>query len=144
MYEIVDARTQYPLQSAELLQQLAALDRTQARNGFEYRLTVPFRPLAPVSGDRKAMRLVAHALDQVQGAANPAAGSSGVSRPNEEQLLLPGAPVGALGDADQRDAEDAELREHLGRLRELPLAAVDQQDVGRARSRRRARACSAA
>ena len=110
LYEIVDAGTQNPLQAAELLQQLASFHRPQARNGFEYRLAMAFRPLAPVSGDRESMRLVAHALDQVQG--------RGVRRQDnrrvparQEQLLLARAPVGALGDADQGDALDTELVE---------------------------------
>src|SRR5882757_5232109 len=65
LHEIVDAGTQYPLQAAELLQQLASFDGPQARNGFEYRLVMTLRPLAPVSRDRKTVRFVAHALNQM-------------------------------------------------------------------------------
>ena len=68
LYEIVDTGTQNPLQAAELLQQFASLHRAQARNGFEYRLAVAFRPLSPVARNREPMRLVAHALYQMQSA----------------------------------------------------------------------------
>src|SRR5271166_2539659 len=104
-YEVVDARTQYPLQAAELPQQLAPFDRTQARNGLEYRLTMPFRPLAPVSRDRKAMRLVAHPLDHVQ-SGRIRRQDHGRFPVREVELLLPGPPVGTLGDPDQGDAHD--------------------------------------
>src|SRR5271154_3395738 len=65
--EIIDAGTQYPLQAAELLQQLASFHRPQARDGFEYGLAVTLSALAPVPRNRKAMRLVAYALNQMQG-----------------------------------------------------------------------------
>jgi hypothetical protein len=65
LYEIVDAGTQYSLQTAELLQQLASLDGPQARDGFKYRLVVPFRPFAPMARNRETVRLVAHALNQM-------------------------------------------------------------------------------
>src|ERR1700685_2950823 len=67
LHEILDSGTQEPLQAAELLQQLASLDRAQARNGLEYRLAMALRAFATVSGYGETMRLVAHALDQVQG-----------------------------------------------------------------------------
>src|SRR5208282_1525546 len=66
LYEIVDARTQYPLQAAELLQQLASFHRPQARDGFEYRLAVTLSPFAPVSCNCKAVRLVAYTLNQMK------------------------------------------------------------------------------
>src|ERR1017187_364319 len=127
--EIVDTGTQNPLQATELLQQLASLHRAQTRNGFEYRLTVAFSPLSPVSRDRKSMRLVAHALNQMQG--------MGVRRQQnrrvpaqQKQPLLAGAPVGALRDPDQRDSPDTELSKRPVGFGQLPFAAVDQQHVG--------------
>jgi hypothetical protein len=66
--KVVDAGTQYPLQATELFQQLASFDRSQARYGFQDRLAVALGPLAPVSRNRKPMCLVAHALDEMQGA----------------------------------------------------------------------------
>src|SRR5665213_1447812 len=65
--EIVDAGTQYPLKAAELLQQLAPLHRSQARNGFQNRLIVPFGAFFAVSCDRETVCFVTHALNQMQG-----------------------------------------------------------------------------
>src|ERR1039457_385318 len=101
--EIVDTGTQNPLQAAELLQQLASLHRAQARNGFEYRLTVAFSPLSPVSRDGKSMRLVAHALNQMQGMGIRGKQHGRVPA-QQEQLFLAGPAVGALRDTDQRDS----------------------------------------
>src|ERR1700689_345488 len=64
--EIINARTQYPLKAAELLQQLAPLHRSQPRNGFENRLAMTFGALFAMSCDCKAGLFVAHALNQVQ------------------------------------------------------------------------------
>src|SRR5450631_3976777 len=127
--EIVDTGTQNPLQATELLQQLASLHRAQTRNGFEYRLTVAFRPLPPVSCDRKAMRLVAHALDQMQGMGVRGQQNRRVPA-RQVQLLLARAPVRALRDADQRDTADTELSKRLVGFGQLPFAAVDQQYIG--------------
>jgi hypothetical protein len=65
LYEVLNARTQDPLQATELFQQLASFDGPQARNGFKYRLAVTLGPFAPVSRDREAVRFVAHPLNQV-------------------------------------------------------------------------------
>src|SRR5271165_5088490 len=54
--EIVDARSQNALHAAELLQELASLHRTQARDRLEYRLAMALGAPAPVSGDRETMR----------------------------------------------------------------------------------------
>ena len=64
--KIIDAGTEYPLETAELLEQFAPLDRPESRNGFENRLAVAFCALFAVSCDCKTMRLVAHALNEVQ------------------------------------------------------------------------------
>jgi hypothetical protein len=64
--EVIDACTQYSLKAAELLQQLAPLDRSQSRDGFQDRLAVTFGAFSPMPCDRKSMRFVAHALNQVQ------------------------------------------------------------------------------
>src|ERR1700722_1634840 len=126
--EIVDARTQDALHAAELLKQLAPLDRTQARYRLEYRLAVALGAPAAVSGDRKSVGLVAHSLDEVQGARIRR--QQGRNDPIErEQLLLARAAVRALRDPDEPDAGDAELLEHLRRLGQLSFAPVDQQDV---------------
>ena len=55
------------LQPTEVMQQLAALCRTQARHRFEYRLLVATCASTAMPLDGKAVRLVAHSLDQPQG-----------------------------------------------------------------------------
>ena len=64
--EVINAGTQNPLKAAELLQQLAPLDRSQSRYGLEYRLAMSFGAFSAMPRDRKSMRFVAHALNQVQ------------------------------------------------------------------------------
>ena len=65
LYEVLNARTQNPLQAAELFQELASFDGPQARDGFEYRLAMTLGSFAPVSRDRETVRFVAHSLNQV-------------------------------------------------------------------------------
>src|SRR5450631_3118500 len=127
--EIVDAGTQYSLQTTELLQQLTSFDRPQARNGFQYRLVVTLGPCAPVSRDRETMRLVTHALNQMQGT-GVRWQYSGRILAQQEQLLLSGPAIGTFCDANQRDSRDAEFLDHLGCLGQLTLATIDQQHVG--------------
>jgi len=66
LHEIVDARTQYPLQTSEMLQEFASLHGPQTRYRLEDRLAMTFCPFASMSRDRKAVCFVAHALNQVQ------------------------------------------------------------------------------
>src|ERR1700678_2813764 len=63
--EIVDAGTQYSLQSTELLEQLAPFNGTQAWNGLQYRLVVTLGSFAAVSRNGESVCLVAYALNQV-------------------------------------------------------------------------------
>src|ERR1700736_6328549 len=99
LHEIVDAGTQYSLQAAELLQQLASFDGSQARYGLEYGLIVTLRPLAPVSRDREPVRLVRHPLNQMQGTGIRRQ-YSGRLLTQQEQLFLSRPPIGALRHAD--------------------------------------------
>ncbi len=64
--KIGDPCLEHALQPTEVLQQIAALGRPQARDGFEYRLLMAARAFAPMSLDREAVRFVPHALDQAQ------------------------------------------------------------------------------
>src|SRR5262245_4413838 len=64
--KIIHARAQYALQAAELLEELAPPRGAETGDGFQRRFVVPSRAPPPVSGDREAMRLVAHALYEVQ------------------------------------------------------------------------------
>src|ERR1700691_2695840 len=65
LHEIIDAGTQYSLQAAELLQQLAPLDGPQARDGFQNRLVMTLGPFAAMSRNGESMCFVAHPLNQV-------------------------------------------------------------------------------
>ena len=49
----------------------------------------------------------------------------------DEQPLLPGLAVGALGDADERQVAEAELLELPVHFVDLAQSAVDQQQVRR-------------
>src|SRR5580693_5317807 len=126
--EIIDAGTQYPLEAAELLQQLAPLHRPEPRNGFENRLAMTLGALFAVSCDCKTMRFVAHALNQVQCTGVRRQYSRGVLA-QQDQLFLPCPPIYAFGDPDQRDSVDAELLENFGCFGQLALAAVDEQYI---------------
>src|SRR5579862_3422179 len=97
LHKILDSGTQYSLQAAELLQQLASLHRTQARDGLEYRLAMPLRAFATVPRDGEPMRLVAHPLDQMQ---RRRIGRQDRRRvpARQEELFLAGPPVRTLGD----------------------------------------------
>src|ERR1700680_2549313 len=64
LFEVGDAGTHHALQPSEVLQELAPLGRAQPGDGFEDRLVIAASPLAPVPGDREAMRFVADALYQ--------------------------------------------------------------------------------
>ena len=76
--------------------------------------------------DREPVGLVAHLLEQVQ--------RLGVAR-DAHRLRLP-RPVHLLeplGEADHADVLEPELLEHAHRDAELPLAAVDHEQVRRVR-----------
>src|SRR5579871_3184152 len=128
--KVVDARTQDSLQSSELAQQRSALDWPQPRNALEYRLAVALGSLASVTGDSEAMRLIAHALDEMQRAGVRWQDERRIAV-RQEELLLAGPSIGALGDPDERDARYTELLEHARGLCELALPPIDQQHIGR-------------
>src|SRR5882724_9583112 len=64
LFKVGGAGAHHTLQPPEVLQELAPLGGAQSRNGFEDRLVVAAGALAPVTGDREAMRFVADALYQ--------------------------------------------------------------------------------
>ena len=66
LHEIIHARTQYALESPELLEELASACWPETRNRLERGFVVTPRASPAMSGDRKPMRFVADALDQVQ------------------------------------------------------------------------------
>lgn len=62
LLEVSNAGAHDTLQSPEVLEELAALRRTQPRDDFQHRFVVTPRAFAAVAGDREPMRLVADAL----------------------------------------------------------------------------------
>ena len=64
--QVFGASAQYALQAAEMPQQFAPLGRPQTRYGFEDGFLMTARAALAVSGDGKAMRFIAHPLDDAQ------------------------------------------------------------------------------
>ena len=65
--EIRNTGLKNALQTPELAQQCAATLRSKAGNGFETGSPPNLRAALPVPGNRKAVRLIANLLNQVQG-----------------------------------------------------------------------------
>ena len=78
--------------------------------------------------DRKAMRLVAQPLHEVE---NRIAGleHEGQRASGNVKVLAAGVAIGALGDAYQRDVVDTELPHDVLRDLELASAPVDQHEI---------------
>ena len=128
LLEIGHPGTQHAGQTPEVHQQCPAARRAQPRHGLEYRFLKTASAAAPVPGDRKAVRLIADPLQQVE---DGTVGRHGTRHRVAGQMepLLPGSPVGSLGNAQQRQAMALRARQPLLRGTELPRAAVDQQQV---------------
>ena len=77
-----------------------------------------------MEGDGEAMRFVANALDQQQRRIVRGQRDRILVLARVEQLLF-------LRDADGDEIREAELLERRVRRRELPLAAVDQHEIGK-------------
>ena len=80
--------------------------------------------------DREPVRLVAYLLQQVE----PRVVGSQVQDTiavGKYDVFLARLALGSLGDADQPRVVQPLFREHLGRDRDLPLAAVDHEQIGR-------------
>src|SRR5690606_30666999 len=126
--EVADAGVAHALQPTELPQELAPALGAQARDFLERRGSPRLRAPLAVAGDREAVCLVANLLHEMQG--------RGIGRQQDrplpagdEELLLPGLAIASLRDRDHLDPAELELVQHRDGLGELPLAAVDEQDV---------------
>src|SRR5947207_6129705 len=125
--QVFDARAHDAFQPPEPREQLPAAFGAYPRNALQRRRGAPLGASRAVPGDGETMRLVANPLDQMQ---------SGVVRGERHrtlanpQLLEAGLSLRALGDADERDIGEADLRERLFRRAHLSLAAVDENQVG--------------
>src|SRR6185437_11703144 len=130
LLEVRDAGAQYALEAAEMLQQRAPLGWAQARDGLQHRFVVAAGPLTPVSGDREAVRLVAHALDQPR-CWRMRFRYARLGDALHEQAFLAGLAVRTLGHAHERDVAEAEHLQHLVYLADLDQATVDEQQIRR-------------
>src|SRR5262245_57567396 len=109
-------------------QQCALPGWTNAGNFLQPGLAdVALAPL-PVRADREAMRLVAQALNEIEHRIARRQLERRAAR--HEEGLAAGVAVRSLGDSDDREIVDAECRHGLAGGCELPLAAIDQQQIG--------------
>ena len=114
------------------LQQRAAALGAKAGNLLQGGLvTHPGAPLA-MPGDGKAVRLIANLLQQMQG--NGLRGQYDLAHAifpqGEKQGLLPCPAADALGNADELHTGELAFIHHAAGLGQLPLAPVNQQNIG--------------
>ena len=110
------------LDGAEVPDDRAPPHRPDAGKPLEDRLHRARAPLAPVVAERDAVRLVADALEELERGAR-AVEHDRRREPGHEDLLL------ALRERDDRDARQVELLHRGQRRGELPLSAVDDDEV---------------
>src|SRR5262249_23002218 len=113
-----------------MLEQALAPSRSHGGDLLEARSGARLAAPGAVPGDRAAMRLVAHLLDEVQ------RGMVGRKAPRllftrDEELLHPRLALHALRDADHADVVQPQVGHHGTRGIELPDAAVDEDEVRR-------------
>src|SRR5271156_205660 len=113
---------------AEMAQQRLLAARADSVDFIERGAAQGLRSLGAVSTDGKPMRFVAQPLQEIE---------DGVARVERErrsswheEAFPPGIAVRPLRDPDDCDAADAEFFEDTSGDIELPLAAVDQDQIG--------------
>src|SRR6266700_1491781 len=125
--QVLDARADHALQPAEPRQQLPAALDADPGNALQGGGRAAPGAARAVAGDGEAVRLVADPLYQVQASVVGRKPHRALADP---QLLQARLSLSPLGDADQRDVGEAGLRERLFCRFHLPLAAVDEDQVG--------------
>ena len=112
------------LQRAEVLDQGLAAHFTETGYVVEHALDHRLRPPRPVVGDREAVGLVADPLEEVE----PLGGAG-----EDHRVLLVGQPdlLEPLGQAADRDVDDAELAHRRLGGGDLGRPAVDDDEPGR-------------
>src|SRR5579872_3787720 len=128
LLEIGGAGTQYALHATEMLQERPPLRRPETWYGFQHRFVITARALAPMAGDREAMRLVPYPLHEPRGG-RVSLRNAWLGDSVDEQPLLSGPPIRPLGDAHERKIAEPQPGEHLVHQSDLSLAAIDQQQV---------------
>src|SRR6516162_5192254 len=116
------------LERPEMVEQRALASRADAGDFLQPRLADVAPAPDAVRADREAMRLVAQPLDEIE---------HRIARLELERLpagqeegLHPRVPIRAFGDRSERHIDDAERRQRLLRRRQLPAAAVDDDEIG--------------
>src|SRR5262249_47202789 len=108
--------------------QLLAPLRPDAGDPFERGRGAALGAPRPVPGDREAMRLVTDVLDQVQTGMIGRQPQRALADP---ELLEPGLALRTLGDPDEGDVREPDLRDRGPCRTDLALASVDEDCVGR-------------
>src|SRR5438093_5119493 len=109
---------------AERGQQRLAPARSDARDVVELRSQVAHRARAAMEREGKAMGFVADSLNEQQLWLGRRERNRIVAIAREQELLF-------LRDADRDEVREPELLERRVRRRQLPLAAVDQHEIGK-------------
>src|SRR5258708_32529076 len=125
--QVLDARAHDALQPAEPREQLLAAFRAYSRNAFQRRRGAPLGAPRPVPRDGEAVCFIANPLDQMQSGVVGGKRHQALAYP---QLLEPGLPLRALGDAHQQKIGETDFCERFSRRAHLSLAAVDENHVG--------------
>ena len=125
--EVCQPRRLYAAGRAEMVQQRAFAGRADTGHFVELAADQRLAPASAMGGDGEPVRLVPYALQVVQ---------HRVARRQLERVapihvepLAPGVAVGTLGDGHDRDLVQPELGHDAANGRQLPGAAVDQQQV---------------
>src|SRR5215208_6134923 len=122
-FELLAARPQEAFRRAEVLKDAALPSRPHAGQLVEHRVGHRLVALAAVELDGEPVRLVAHALEQLE-LDRVVRQPERFAPAGDEDLLDP------LRQADDRHAEVAELAEHGEAGGELPAPAVDDDQRG--------------
>src|SRR5262249_37051375 len=139
--ELFQRRRADLLEAPQRAQERAPARRPDARQLVEDGAELALLAQLAVVRDREAVRLVAHALQEEE-RGRVRRERQRILHAREEHLLAlrPAVAqharrgrllVALLGQRGQRDAFHAEVREERARRVQLPLAAVEQQEVGR-------------
>src|SRR5882762_6704219 len=125
--QVLDARAYNALQPAEPREKLLAAFGADPCNALQRRSGAPLGASRPVPGDGEAVCFIANALDQVQ---SRVVGGKRHRALADPQLLEPGLPLRALGNAHQQKVGETDLRERFPRRADLSFAAVYENQVG--------------
>src|ERR1700689_4959356 len=107
LFEIRSAGAQHALQSAEVAQQGTALGGAQSRHGLENRFVIAAGAATAVATDGEPVRLIADTLQEARRGGGGGE-EKGPPRAVNEQALLAGPAVRALGNADERHILEAQ------------------------------------